>query len=692
MQAGDDGLSSSRASISSEGLRKRRGGKSHEANYDAALGLDSVNTSPQTRFSSPSTAKETSATSQISKMRQIAILLQKHHGIFGFVLFFLGVSWFFLFPLVCVTTGELKCRGTYFSENALSPGTANVAFSPVSVRSARDIEINLRERASRADGLFDTMTSVGLTDVHIDELGQVSGILRPKGAADRRDALILVTPFGEANDHATGGCSGPGLMLALAQTLVDVDWLSKNVIFLVARDNYSMRRWLQKYHENIVQSTGKSMGHAGLLLGGLVIDVEPSYPGEFAEAIDVHVAGSNGLLPNLDLVNVIVYLLRQHAGIGADKTRFTPLQRQGSHLIHSIRDGIQAAAMKANEINPGMFGRHETAQYVHRMENLAYFMQSVAFGPSGWHAELLPFDVHGVSLHISYTNNTLKKWTTSEQACLALGKTIEHTVRSLSNLEEKFHQSYFLYILPDLHLFVSIGEYAGSLVLVLSPLLLGFLSEMIDFRGGVLGEGRSDAHDSVLEMLVAIAVLALGICYGAYLLSDGAQGLRSLSRVILSGLAVLMLLVFFMQRLGRGSKASFWRPTLAVLQLYIVVTHAMVGMVNYPLAFISAIWCSLFYAQVKPAQGYIHLLWGFCFWVLVAPWVAALALPYVVVGSDAWALTPEWDSYDLASVQLTMSQIADAYVRHHFMQVPFLLVVHAPAHLLAFAIIFGIIQ
>ena len=35
------------------------------------------------------------------------------------LLYVLGVAWVLLYPVLNVSTGELKCRGTFFSENAL---------------------------------------------------------------------------------------------------------------------------------------------------------------------------------------------------------------------------------------------------------------------------------------------------------------------------------------------------------------------------------------------------------------------------------------------------------------------------------------------------------------------------------------------------------------------------------------------
>ena len=45
------------------------------------------------------------------------------------LLLLLGIAWLFLFPLVTITTGELKTRGTYFSENGLQPLSAALSFS-----------------------------------------------------------------------------------------------------------------------------------------------------------------------------------------------------------------------------------------------------------------------------------------------------------------------------------------------------------------------------------------------------------------------------------------------------------------------------------------------------------------------------------------------------------------------------------
>ena len=71
-----------------------------------------------------------------------------------YVLYGLGVLWMFLFPLVCISTGELKPRGTYMSENALLPGSNKVQFdSQARERAARFAE-EVRASGSPAEGVL----------------------------------------------------------------------------------------------------------------------------------------------------------------------------------------------------------------------------------------------------------------------------------------------------------------------------------------------------------------------------------------------------------------------------------------------------------------------------------------------------------------------------------------------------------
>ncbi|KAG1714998.1 Glycosylphosphatidylinositol anchor attachment 1 protein [Nymphon striatum] len=53
-----------------------------------------------------------------------------------------------------------------------------------------------------------------------------------------------------------------------------------------------------------------------------------------------------------------------------------------------------------------------------------------------------------------------------------VGRVIEGVFRSLNNLLEKFHQSFFFYLLPSIHRYISIGMYMPPFALIAIPILL----------------------------------------------------------------------------------------------------------------------------------------------------------------------------------------------------------------------------
>ena len=75
------------------------------------------------------------------------------------------------------------------------------------------------------------------------------------------------------------------------------------------------------------------------------------------------------------------------------------------------------------------------------------FASTLCEGSSGLHAGLLQ---HGIE---SATIST----TSSIVSSVAFGRGLGRVVRSLSNLDERLHQSFWFYMLPDNHTFVSIG-------------------------------------------------------------------------------------------------------------------------------------------------------------------------------------------------------------------------------------------
>lgn len=91
--------------------------------------------------------------------------------------------------------------------------------------------------------------------------------------------------------------------------------------------------------------------------------------------------------------------------------------------------------------------------------------------PSGNHGFFHRYHIEAITLE-----GCVKKSTSNTHSgyklnvALSLLKTIEGISRSLNNLLESFHQSYFFYILVQNERFISIGDYMPCLILLIVPL------------------------------------------------------------------------------------------------------------------------------------------------------------------------------------------------------------------------------
>ena len=141
---------------------------------------------------------------------------------------------------------------------------------------------------------------------------------------------------------------------------------------------------------------------------------------------NVHIVydGVNGQLPNLDLFNTAVHIASNQLGISVK------LQEMWKH-----KD-----------------------RYNHRLQTMLRGMLRQGLGhAAGLHSSFIPYHIDAITLQTVGNG-----W----QDEMALGRVIEGLVRSLNNLLEHLHQSFFFYLLMHTNRFVSIGTYLPGAMLV----------------------------------------------------------------------------------------------------------------------------------------------------------------------------------------------------------------------------------
>lgn len=242
--------------------------------------------------------------------------------------------------------------------------------------------------------------------------------------ADATEAIVLIGAWKNMKDEVN--TSGVALVLTLARYFKRWSLWSKDIILLIPGDStIGPQAWVDAYHNGHDERYVESLKiKSGALQGAVAVDYPAGPWGHRYDKLHVVYDGINGQLPNLDLFNTAVQIAQGQMGIDS---------------------AIQ-----------GMFGQGDG--YQDRLTTMFRGMVSQGLGhATGPHSSFIPYHVDAISLV------TVGDGWHDE---ISLGKTVESLFRSLNNLLEHLHQSFFFYMLLQPKRFVSIGTYLPSAMLI----------------------------------------------------------------------------------------------------------------------------------------------------------------------------------------------------------------------------------
>ncbi|CAK7222327.1 Glycosyl phosphatidyl inositol protein transamidase complex subunit [Sporothrix bragantina] len=349
-------------------------------------------------------------------------------------------------------------RRTYISENALLPGQVHTYFggSDQNVFRAYKHEVNaLLGQSNKAinDHLEPILAAGGLKVGRQNYTYRSAGetyegenlyaiLQAPRG--DATEALVLVSPW--LSIHDVPNPHGVALQLALARYFRRWSLWSKDIIFLFPPDSLTgPQAWVDAYHDSHDGRYVSALPRkSGALQGAIALDYTKADPADdegngSSRFTAVHIVydGVNGQLPNLDLINSVVNIAGGQMGTGV-----------------SLQD----------------MWRHNDG-YADRLRTMLRGMLRQGLGAAtGAHSAFMAYHVDAITLQ-PYTatavtpegNLVISGWQHDE---MAMGRILEGTFRSLNNLLEHLHQSFFFYLLMSRERFVSIGTYLPSAMLL----------------------------------------------------------------------------------------------------------------------------------------------------------------------------------------------------------------------------------
>ncbi|KAJ4973309.1 hypothetical protein NE237_006483 [Protea cynaroides] len=323
------------------------------------------------------------------------------------------------------------------------------------------------------------------------------GIIRaPRG--DGKEAIVLVTPYNPMEIELSEALS-VALAYSIISLLTRVTWLAKDIVWLAADSRYgeyvSVAAWLRDYHTPAFGDLGKldagmcpeintlheqnanaatdrrvntDFSRAGTMAAALVFKVVNEHEETEKDALTIFAEASNGQMPNLDLINIVNYLAVHRQGLRVKVEKIYALLN--SVWLKAVGDILHFIDKVARSINPQWKFAIPLEDYIEGAATLASSMYHQALGlPTGSHGAFRDYQVDAVTLKISSRVSLLNK-SARYEFLLRIGRLIEGVIRSINNLLEKFHQSFFLYFLTSPSKFVSVGVYTIAFVLLVVPL------------------------------------------------------------------------------------------------------------------------------------------------------------------------------------------------------------------------------
>ncbi|XP_076469797.1 GPI-anchor transamidase component GPAA1-like [Babylonia areolata] len=376
----------------------------------------------------------------LTNTKQRQALMQgivKYHQKLSVLFYIVGVVWF-----LALAHRPLNA-GTYFSENALLPGLVESDLphgfpSLSSYMQLLKAEMNKDKKIVPKAWIFKEFQNLGLDtyrhnftikypfkmaisqDLHGEN---IFAILRARRAAST-EALVMTAPLRSASHQKTKTDGSVALMLALAAQFRNNPYWAKDVIFLLTEfEEIGVHAWLDAYHETKTPYViaDDLPGRSGAIQAAINLEL----PSDKIRYLNMKLEGLNGQLPNLDLFNLAIRLSRRE---------------RVPATLHHQRDPPDQETLEG---------------YQHMLGTMLRMMWSQASGaPSGNHGLFHRFHiealtVEGVSKPRGHRSYPLEQ----------IARVVEGIFRSLNNLLERFHQSFFFYLLPSTDRYISIGIY-----------------------------------------------------------------------------------------------------------------------------------------------------------------------------------------------------------------------------------------
>ena len=255
--------------------------------------------------------------------------------------------------------------------------------------------------------------------------------------------------------------------------------------------------------------------------------------------------------------------------------------------------------------------------------------QAAGGSPSGNHGLFHRFGIEAVS--IESVHKFTKKSRRREHDLYTIGRMMEGIFRSLNNLLERFHQSFFFYLLPSTNRYVSIGMYMPGFGVLAGSMVIQALGLWYQCVKEANPSGTSENQPQIRNPKIGqvfpgwilchiIGLIMIFLPKSSSLVGSRIFNLPSDDSVIIGVTFLSILSTFTVYRSSRsGTFGQDWKLVKCVALLEISIVAFSMSLCNFSLAYI----VTLFYAPMalmsKPLDSKISRTFQTILTLLVHP-------------------------------------------------------------------------
>ncbi|ORX46231.1 Gaa1-domain-containing protein [Piromyces finnis] len=357
-----------------------------------------------------------------------------------FILYIIGIIWLLILP------SKIVHNTSKTQENALLAGQVNTYYSNSEVNLEMEYAEKLKNITFYQQFIKEEMEKYGLlSEIQNFSYNSSIGNMKINGAnvyglfksprSDGTESLVLSAPWTCSKDELN--THGVAFLLSLMRYFIKQAYWAKDLIFIVYDHNtVGASAWLQSYHsihDNDIKYEPLTF-RSGVIQEAINLEL-CSQSGSFS-SLGLYFEGSNGQLPNLDIVNTVFKL--------ANSVRI-PI---------SIFDSTVRRYQRLDD----------KTYYKECAKNLLRTAKHQLHGiPLKAHGVFVKYKIDAITLH---GNNHKKE--RSSFGIKPIGTYTEGLVRSFNNLLEKLHHSNHFYMIPYSGYILDVGYFYPPVVLLVA--------------------------------------------------------------------------------------------------------------------------------------------------------------------------------------------------------------------------------